>query len=172
MKRLFIFALLCECALWGATFEASLGIGKMFVDHDGRDEYWRPQLTLGYQFNSLSDQLLLTLYSDKKVDEAQFGYAFVLPSLRPYTPFDSVPFIKASVGLGNTYAETNALTHLSYGVGIGAYTPLSQMIRLRYEINYAERHWQIDRKGNEPDITPDSWKETEFGFFVGLGVIF
>ncbi|MDR3163177.1 MAG: hypothetical protein LBT81_04890 [Helicobacteraceae bacterium] len=166
---LFLFALLAGGAAQMVEIGGSLSYVRL--DH-GVDDYWRGALNIGYQFNSLSDELMLTLISDREADEAQLSYAFVMASLSDYSPFNSLPFVRASIGLGNTYARTNTLTHLSYGVGIGAYAMLTDRLRARFAMDYTIREWQIDRSGNEPDIEAWTRKDKELQFSIGFGVMF
>jgi hypothetical protein len=167
---MFLFALFVGGAAQMVEVGGSLGYVRL--NRGGADDYWREALHVGYQFNSLSDELMLTLFSDREADEAQFSYAFIMPSLSEYSPFNSLPFVRASIGLGNTYARTNTLTHFSYGAGVGAYVMLTDRLRARFAIDYAIREWQIDRKGNEPDIEAWTRKDKELQFSLGFGVMF
>ncbi|MDR2034909.1 MAG: hypothetical protein LBP89_09865 [Helicobacteraceae bacterium] len=170
--RTILLAVLLQSFAFAASEISAVG-SRVFYDRDGRSsEHWRLALLGGYQFNSQSDQLSLTLISDNKIDEAQFGYAFVMPSLRDYAPFDGYPYIKASVGFGNAYSKTNALTELSYGGAIGFYVTGQSGFRTRFEISYFNREWQVDRKGKEPSIEPQRWSDSEIAFNLSLGFVF
>lgn len=172
MRAIVLFAaFLPLCAL--AVSEIAIAGARVYYDSNGQsEEFWRLSLFGGYQFNSQSDQLSLTLISDKAIDEAQFGYAFVMPSLRDYAPFDGYPYIKASIGLGNAHATTNALTEFSYGGAIGFYTTSQSGFRARFETSYFNREWQIDRKGKESSIKPRTWRDDELAFTLSLGFVF
>jgi hypothetical protein len=156
-----------------AVSEIGVSGSRVFYEANGRDvEFWRLALFGGFQFNSQSDQLSLTLISDKEIDEAQFGYSFVMPSLRDYAPFDGYPYIKGSIGLGNAYSKTNTLTEISYGLGLGFYVTRENGLRARFEASYFNRDWQVDRKGEEPSIKPRTWSDDELAFTISLGYVF
>ncbi|MDR2639703.1 MAG: hypothetical protein LBC09_07710 [Helicobacteraceae bacterium] len=156
-----------------AVSEIGVSGARVYYDKNGRsEEFWRLALFGGYQFNSQSDQLSLTLISDKEIDEAQFGYAFVMPSLRDYAPFDGYPYIKGAIGFGNAHAKTNTLTEISYGGAIGFYATSQSGFRARFEASYFNREWQIDRKGKEEAIKPRSWRDDELAFSLSFGFVF
>lgn len=165
----------------GAQYEIGVNMGYVFYAHDGDFEhskhdnrYWRPNLYFGYQFNSLSDQLTLTLTSDHELDEAQLGYAFVLPSLRDYMPFASLFFVAPKIGLGNAYRDKLTLTEFSYGLGLGCYKQLGDYLRVRFEIDYVKRGWQVSRRGRDDNAIMDDRNsdDHEFGAFLGIGLTF
>jgi hypothetical protein len=164
-------AILPLCAF--AVSEIGASAARVYYDKNGQsEEFWRFALFGGYQFNSQSDQLTLTLISDKAIDEAQFGYSFVMPSLRDYAPFDGYPYVKAAIGLGNAHSKTNTLTEISYGGAIGFYVTSQSGFRARFETSYFNREWQIDRKGKEPSVEPRTWSDDELAFTLSLGFVF
>lgn len=171
-----IFILFLSTHSFGAVYELGVTGGQNFFTRDGdqsKDEnYTRFTLFGGYQFHQTSDQMLLSLKSDKYVDEVDFSYLLALPWIRKYTPFRAMPFVKATIGTGNTYADNLTLTHISYGASIGAHALLTTKIRIRFEIEHKERKWQLDRSGNEPDISPTTFNDKELGFYIGFGYLF
>jgi hypothetical protein len=164
-------ALVPLCAL--AVSEIGASGARVYYEKNGQsEEFWRIAVFGGYQYNSQSDQVSIALISDKEIDEAQFGYAFVMPSLRDYAPFDGYPYIKAAIGFGNAHAKTNTLTEISYGGAIGFYTTSQSGFRVRFETSYFNREWQIDRKGKEPSITPRNWNDDELAFTLSFSFVF
>jgi hypothetical protein len=195
-KQIFIALSLIACPLISAplnagVFEVGASAGSVFYEKSGAEraknrgvcaanatecsdtektDFFRASLFAGYQFNSRSDQLTIALISDKEIDEAQFGYSLIFPSLQRYTPFDGFPYLKGAVGFGNTYAKSPVLTHFAYGLGAGFYVPIGESgFRARFEADYFWREWQIDRKGEEPDIKPRVWSDRELSFLIGIG---
>ncbi|GHS88572.1 hypothetical protein FACS189487_07130 [Campylobacterota bacterium] len=177
LARHFAVVLLLVFAAHAQIVEIGVAIGDVFYDDgidggQGKSEIFRASIFGGYQFNSQSDQITLAIITDKKVDEAQLGYSFVMPSLRNYTPFDGFPYIKAAIGLGGTYAKNLTPTHLSYSLGAGFYAPIKNSgFRARFEAGFLKREWQIDRRGEEREITATTWSDTEINFNIGIGYV-
>lgn len=176
MRRFIWTLLLLATSAQAAIYELGGGISSVFLSQTNGEKneetFSRFSLYGGYQLNAASDQLLLALVSDKIVDELQLGYLFTLPSLYPYSPFSALPYLKFSLGLGNTYADTLTLTHASYQFGAGAYGNITQRLRLRFEMGYRMREWQLDRRGESSDAQATTWEDSELEFHLGLGYLF
>ncbi|MGE4294375.1 MAG: hypothetical protein AB7E49_01580 [Campylobacterales bacterium] len=176
MYKTVLFLLLLPLGAWAAIFETGAGFGPVFMDRGeaggGSENPLRLSVYGGYQFNAASDQIVLSLVTDSEVDEIQAGYVLTLPSLMPYSPFTSLPYAKASLGLGNTYAQSLTLTHASLGAAFGAYGNLTNRLRLRFELEYRLRDWQLDRSGEGSTGGATVWEDSELGIHVGLGYLF
>ncbi|MDR3346981.1 MAG: hypothetical protein LBN32_00040 [Helicobacteraceae bacterium] len=180
MKRLVALLLLFQSALL-AQIEIGADMGYVFYDNKGdfehsnhKDEYLRVLFHVGYQFNSLSDQVMAAFISDREIDELQLSYLFVLASLRSYTPFNALPFIKGTVGIGSAYSDNFTATEASYGGGIGLYSQITDWLRLRFEAHYMNRTWQVSRRGNDPNARVDkrNGDDVEYGVGFGIGIVF
>lgn len=174
MRKLLIFIAFIS-VINAAVFEIGASGGQLFFDRDdgtGKKEYMRFNLFAGYQFHETSDQIGVAIRSDKYVDEIDLNYMFVLPTFRKYTPFRAMPYLKPSIGTGNTYADNNTLSHLSYAAAIGLHGKVSQKFRARFEMEYRSREWQLDRGGGESNIKPTTFNDTEIGFYFGIGYLF
>ncbi len=178
--RYTLLTLLLSSFLLGAVWELGGGGGLVILDRSISGDYLQggdenlPRFFLrgGYQLTSRSDQIALSLSSDKRIDEVALDYNWMLPGGQSFAPFGALPYLKLGLGLGNTHADGATLSHLGGALGLGLLGRSTERLRMRFELEYRMREGQLERRGEEPDGEIVSWQDQEINFLIGLGLTF
>lgn len=104
----------------------------------------------------------LSYTTDPLMDELRISYIKPVASKFAEYIYDSTPYTKYTLGMGNTFSDSLSPTHTSLGFGGGLFTKINSYF-LFVDINYKKRFWKFDRFGEW-----EKWDENELSLETNL----
>ncbi len=100
--------------------------------------------------------------TDPLMNEIRLAYIKPFPNKLAAYVFDSTPYTKYTIGIGNTFSDSLSPTHTSLGAGIGLFNKINFYFFF-LDINYKKRVWKFDRFGQW-----ENWDENELSIETNL----
>ncbi|MCV6607856.1 MAG: hypothetical protein OIF32_06570 [Campylobacterales bacterium] len=115
----------------------------------------RVGLTYAFMDGRIDPIYFLSYTTDPEMDEVKLEY--IIPNPTKFQTFwlNSTPYMKYTAGIGKTYSDDFFPTHVSLGLGFGAFKKFGFQY-LFTDINYKRREWKFDRTGID-----EVWQENE-----------
>lgn len=119
-------------------------------------------INLGLLQTRLDPNYVLTLMYSKEILELKFEFTDPIESKFRQAVFETTPYYKLGLGLGNTDSQNYEPTHFMLEAGFGVLKKIDDFL-VFFDVNLARRYWQFDRKS----LTP---RQTEQDTEIYMGV--